>query len=58
MISVTINMSQADMEFIKNELKNAELNTQLPKDPNEPIDREKIELANNQITHILAVMGW
>lgn len=55
MVNVTINMSMEDFEYIKKELQKAYENTNL--DKKDVIEKEKIDLANAQISHVLNKLG-
>lgn len=55
MVNITINMTMEDFEYIKDSLQKAFLNTAINK--NMEIEREKIEIANAQISHILSKLG-
>lgn len=58
MVTVTINMTVKDMEFIKSTLLMAEQNTQVsPRIGIEP-EKERVQLANAQINQILNHFGW
>ena len=58
MVTVTINMTVKDMDFIKSTLLMAEQNTQVsPRIGIEP-EKERVQLANAQINQILNHFGW
>ena len=57
MVTVTINMTTEDFEFIKSTLIKAEQNTYITKGSTE-VDKEKVKLANAQINQILNHFGW
>ena len=57
MLNVTINMLMEDFEYIKNELLMAEQNTFVSNREGVVIDKEKIEMANAQINHVLSKLG-
>ena len=58
MVTITINMSEEDLEFIKSTLHKAESNTYVSDRENAQPNKEKIELANKQINQILNRFGW
>jgi hypothetical protein len=58
MVNITINMSMEDFEFIKSTLLQAEKNTYISDREGAEPDKEKVKLANAQITHILNHFGW
>lgn len=58
MVTVTINMSEEDLEFIKSTLHKAENNTYVSNRENAQPSKEKVKLANEQINQILNRFGW
>ena len=58
MVTVTINMTVDDMEFLKSSLLQAEQNTFISDREGAELDKEKVKLANTQINHILQHFGW
>ena len=58
MVTITINMTIEDMEFIKSELLKAEQNTRTSQREGTEPEKEKVALANAQINHILNKFGW
>jgi hypothetical protein len=58
MVTVTINMTTEDFEFIKSTLYKAENNTFVSSREGAEPDKEKVKLANAQINQILNHFGW
>ena len=58
MVTVTINMTTEDLEFIKTTLLKAEQNTYVSDRKGVEPNKEKVNLANEQINQILNHFGW
>ena len=58
MVTITVNMTVDDMEFIKSTLLKAEKNTYVPLGQGIEPEKEKVQLANAQINQILNHFGW
>lgn len=58
MVTITVNMTTEDLEFIKTTLLKAEQNTYVSDRKGVEPNKEKVKLANEQINQILNHFGW
>lgn len=58
MVTITVNMTTEDLEFIKTTLLKVEQNTYVSDRKDAEPNKEKVKLANAQINQILNHFGW